>query len=82
MLKTGYVLKDFLGLFSFKVTVRGDLDGDGKVTAADARLVLRNVAKLENFNNAQNKAGDMDASYTVTAADARTILRIAANLES
>lgn len=82
VLKTGYVLKDFLGLFSFKVTVRGDLDGDGKVTAADARLVLRNVAKLENFNNAQNKAGDMDASYTVTAADARTILRIAANLES
>ncbi|HPU66468.1 MAG TPA: peptidoglycan DD-metalloendopeptidase family protein [Clostridiales bacterium] len=82
ILKTRHTLKTHLGLLSFTIVVRGDLDGNGKVNAADARVVLRYVAKLQNLNKAQIKAADADGNYTVTAADARKILRIAADLDN
>lgn len=61
--------------------LRGDVNFDNTVTAADARLALRSSAKLELLTAEQLIAADMDASGDVTAADARTILRIAAGLE-
>ena len=63
ILKTGHTLKTHLGLLSFTIVVRGDLDGNGKVNAADARVVLRYVAKLQNLNKAQIKAADADGNY-------------------
>lgn len=34
----------------------GDIDGDGKITAGDARLILRHVAKIETLKEpAQSK---------------------------
>lgn len=59
----------------------GDVDGNGKHTAADARLVLRYSAKLENFNAEQKKAADVDNNGKVSAADARYILRVSAKLD-
>ena len=61
--------------------VMGDLDGDGEVTAADARLALRAAVGLEILNEEQKKAADMDGDGEVTAADARLILRTAVGLE-
>ncbi len=58
----------------------GDVNQDGKVTAADARLTLRYASKLETFSNAQIKAADANADGKVTATDARLILRYAAGL--
>jgi len=61
--------------------VMGDLDGDGKVTAADARLALRAAVGLEILTDDQKKAADLDGNGKITAADARLILRKAVGLE-
>ncbi len=63
---------------------RGDVDGDGSVTAADARLALRAAVGLEKAivkGTAAFTAADVDGDGVITAADARTILRIAVKLE-
>lgn len=61
----------------------GDADLNGKVTAVDARYVLRLAAKLENPQIAAEvkEAADITADGKIGADDARMILRIAANLE-
>lgn len=59
----------------------GDVDDNGYVTAADARLVLRYCAKLVSFNSKQLDAADVDMDGDVTPLDARAILRIAAGLD-
>ena len=59
----------------------GDLDGNGKITAADARVALRISAKLEKATEAQKILADVNHDGKITAADARKILRVAAKLE-
>lgn len=59
----------------------GDVDDDGKITAADARLALRMSVNLEKPTEDQKMAADIDGNGSVTAADARIILRISVNLE-
>ena len=58
----------------------GDIDDDGKVTAADARLALRAAVGLELLNEEQKKYADVNNDGEITAADAREILRIATGL--
>lgn len=64
-----------------KTFAKGDVNGDAKINASDARLALRASAKLEALSDVQQSAADVDNSGTVTSADARTILRAAAGLE-
>ena len=59
----------------------GDIDGNGKVTAEDARLALRASAGLEGLTEEQIKAADMNKDGKITSEDARLILRAAAGLE-
>lgn len=59
----------------------GDIDGNGKITAADARIALRISAKLETGTENQLLAADTDKNGRITASDARKILRVAANLD-
>ena len=61
----------------------GDVDGDGHISAADARLALRRAVGLEDYaeGSAPFLACDADADGTVTAGDARMILRAAVGLE-
>lgn len=70
------------GFEAFLVTVDdavpGDVDGDGKVTAADARDILRSSVGLEKVSS---EAGDIDGDGKVTAADAREALRMSVGLE-
>ncbi|MBQ8210704.1 MAG: fibronectin type III domain-containing protein [Clostridia bacterium] len=61
--------------------LKGDVNFDKEVTAADARLALRSSAQLELLTAEQLSAADVDGNGEVTAADARTILRISAGLE-
>lgn len=61
--------------------VMGDLDGDGKVTAADARLALRAAVGLEILTDEQKKAADINKDGKITAADARLVLRKAVGLD-
>lgn len=58
----------------------GDMNGDGRVTAADARLALRAAVRLVTPTPQQLFAADMDGDGRMTAADARLILRKAVRL--
>ncbi len=58
----------------------GDVDGDGIVTAKDARLALRASAKLEKLYATPFDAADVNGDGRVTANDARSILRYSAKL--
>lgn len=59
----------------------GDVDKNGKIEAADARLALRFAAKLETFDEYEGWAADVITDGKLVAADARIILRVAAKLE-
>lgn len=77
---------DFSAEFEYTVADRpqriiGDVTGDGKVLAADARLALRAAARLEILDEASFYAADTDFDDKVTASDARKILRVAAGLD-
>ena len=58
----------------------GDVDGNGKITAADARTALRIAAQLIAGDDRQLLAADVDGNGKVTAGDARKILRVGAKL--
>lgn len=60
----------------------GDVNRDGRVTAADARLALRAAVGLETYTagSAQFTACDTNRDGRITAADARIILRMAVGL--
>ena len=53
----------------------GDVDGDGKVTAADALEVLKSVVGKTILDENQFKAADTDGSGKADAADALNILK-------
>ena len=61
----------------------GDVDKDGEITAADARLALRRAVDLEKYAKGSDEyiACNVDKDDEVTAADARLILRAAVELE-
>lgn len=59
----------------------GDANGDGNITALDARLALRISAKLETVDESVLKAADIDGNGNVTAVDARIILRFSTKLD-
>ena len=61
----------------------GDIDGDGSISAIDARLALRMSVGLEKYTKGSDKelAADADHDGEVTAMDARSILRASVNLE-
>ena len=61
---------------------KGDVDGSGSITAADARLALRTSVKLEKLSLVAMTAADVNDDSNITAADARLILRASVGLES
>ena len=75
-------LKVMGNLFDELVFELGDVDGDGKVTAADARRILRRAAKLVVFTNEENVRADVDKDGKITAKDARKVLRVSARLDT
>lgn len=79
--KTAQFRSDVTEIESKTEILIGDVNLDGKVTAADARITLRAAAGLEKLEGTAMLAADIDGSGKVNAADARIILRIAANIE-
>lgn len=64
------------------ICLMGDVNCDGKVSAADARLVLRHSANLSILEGyAVMAAANVNYDPWVNAADARLILRVAAQME-
>ena len=75
---------DKTGLFIVaedKTYSTGDLNGDGKVQANDARLALRISSQLDSCTQKQLTAGDINKNGKIDASDARKILRFAASLD-
>ena len=60
--------------------VKGDVNFDGSVTTADARIALRQAVGLENLSGRQLQAARVTGKQKVTTADARIILRMAVEL--
>ena len=62
--------------------IMGDVNLDGEITAADARLALRCSAQLEpSLTDVQLILADVDKSNVILADDARAILRVSAKLD-
>ncbi len=60
----------------------GDADNNRYISAADARIVLRIAAQLENVKDEiMFKRCDVDMNGKITAKDARSILRVSAKLQ-
>lgn len=59
----------------------GDLDGDGKISAADARHALRAAVGLEILTPEQVKRVDFIGNGHITASTARQLLRVAVGLD-
>ncbi len=69
--------KEIPMLVSYKL---GDVNNDGTITAVDARMVLRYVAGLTEFTDAQQLAADTTKDGSIGAVDARVILQVVAGL--
>ncbi len=60
----------------------GDVNRDGKITAADARLALRISAKLDIPDSITFVIADVNKDGEITAVDARKILRVSARIDT
>lgn len=72
--KDGYLVDECYNL--------GDVDNDGVVDVADARLALRIAVKIDLPTDLSQCAADVDGDGLVTVGDARYILRISVGLEN
>ncbi len=61
--------------------LKGDADLNGKITAADARLILRIAAKLVSVDSYRLIFADYNGDGNITSQDARYVLRFSANLD-
>ena len=59
----------------------GDVDRNGKITASDARTILRVSAKLEGLDADRFVYADVNGDGKIAAADARSVLRMSAQIE-
>jgi len=59
---------------------KGDFDGDGELTVADALAALRIAARMAESSDEAIAIGDIDADGEITVADALAILRVAAKM--
>ena len=63
-----------------EIAVLGDVDGNGEINVADARLALRQAVSLENLNGVYLFAGKVGGD-SVGVSEARKILRAAVGLD-
>ncbi len=77
LVATGDTIKIDLGTRSITYTlvVKGDVDGDGDVTASDAYKVLQHSIELRKLEGVYLLAGQINGSEDLTAQDAYKILR-------
>lgn len=61
---------------------KGDINGDGTVTVADARLALRFAVRLDTPTDSELYRADVDGIKGISVADARIVLRVAVKLQT
>ena len=67
------------GVSEVTVAVRGDLDGDGKLTAKEARRVMTAVTRADSLNTLQMLCADLNGDGKISAMEARQILSAVTN---
>lgn len=77
----GFIVSTFSAEILVMDFILGDIDCDGRITAADARQTLRHSAGVEKLDDMVLSVADVNKDGKVNAADARAILRCAANIE-
>lgn len=75
-IKTGGTLNIFKAILDAKNYILGDVNLDGRITAADSRLALRYSSQLEVPTNTQRIMADYNLDGYITAADARELLQL------
>ena len=79
VLATGYIVK-LIKNDSLKdskiIVIKGDVDGNGKVTLFDAVKVLNHFLEKETLTGANFEAADMDSNGSITLFDAVGVLRV------
>lgn len=66
----------------YTVIIKGDTKADGKITAADARTILRISAKLDTPDEITSAAADINSDGKISSSEARDALRFSAKLTS
>ena len=77
--------EEFSGVFQLNITPyyqRGDVDGNGKISASDARLALRAAVGIIQLSGFVFQAADANRDGKITASDARVTLRAAVGMET
>ena len=62
-------------------TILGDVTGDGKIAATDARMILQYVAGIKTLSNKQIALADVNKDGKIAATDARYVLQMVAGLK-
>ncbi len=75
-LATGW--KITVGEKTYSIVVKGDVNGDGKVTTVDAARVLKNAASKYELKDVFLTAADVNNDNKVTTVDAARVLKAAA----
>lgn len=69
------ILLSLVGVDYVEPIIKGDVNGDKKVTTSDAKAVLKAVAGQTKLTDKQKKAADINGDGKVTTADAKAILK-------
>ncbi|MEG0744587.1 MAG: dockerin type I domain-containing protein [Erysipelotrichaceae bacterium] len=74
MMKTGYQLlvstrDNTHRVYHFNVVVRGDVNGDGKITSMDYALVKNDILNISKLSAASYVAGDVDGNKKIRSMD-------------
>lgn len=64
----------------YTIILKGDVNSDGRITASDARTILRIAARLETPGEAVRASADINSDGKTTSAEARSVLRFSARL--
>lgn len=64
-------------IYVFTSQTSGDLNGDDKINAVDARWVLQAASGVRELTDAQKAAADLNSDGKINAVDARWILQVA-----
>lgn len=62
------------------VLERADVNGDGKISAVDAKWILQCIAKAREFNAEQIKAADLNGDGKISVVDVKWVLQIIAGI--
>ena len=69
-----------ISVISYANTSKGDVNLDGKISVADAKLVLKHVASIKALSEEQLDLADVNGDGKISVTDAKWILQIVAEL--